>query len=288
MQVRRIGDTIDTLGEGPVWDVQEQAFYWLDIRGCLVRRYDWSSGRTQSWTLPEMVGSLAIRERGGLLLAMRSSISFFDPATGALERVAAPEAGRENMRFNDGKCDRQGRFWAGTMNDVVREPSGTLYRLDPQRGCVAQFNGLRTPNSLAWSPDGRIMYFADSRSQVIHAYPYEPATGELGAPRVFHTVEPPAIPDGATVDAEGFVWSALYGGSRVVRIAPDGRVDRTIELPVEQPTSCQFAGPNLDVLFITTARQRLTQEQLAQQPLAGALLAADVGVRGLPETRYRG
>jgi L-arabinonolactonase len=288
MQVRRIGDTIDILGEGPVWDVQDQAFYWLDIRGCLVRRYDWSSGRTQSWTLPEMVGSLAIRERGGLLLAMRSSIAFFDPATGALERVAAPEAGRENMRFNDGKCDRQGRFWAGTMNDVVREPSGTLYRLDPQRGCVAQFNGLRTPNSLAWSPDGRIMYFADSRSQVIHAYPYEPATGELGAPRVFHTVEPPAIPDGATVDAEGFVWSALYGGSRVVRIAPDGRVDRTIELPVEQPTSCQFAGPNLDVLFITTARQRLTQEQLAQQPLAGALLAADVGVRGLPETRYRG
>jgi sugar lactone lactonase YvrE len=288
MQVRRIGDTIDILGEGPVWDVQEQAFYWLDIRGCLVRRYDWSSGRTQSWTLPEMVGSLAIRERGGLLLAMRSSISFFDPATGALERVAAPEAGRENMRFNDGKCDRQGRFWSGTMNDLVREPSGTLYRLDPQRGCVAQFNGLRTPNSLAWSPDGRIMYFADSRSQMIHAYPYEPATGELGAPRVFHTVEPPAIPDGATVDAEGFVWSALYGGSRVVRIAPDGRVDRTIELPVEQPTSCQFAGPDLDVLFITTARQRLTQEQLAQQPLAGALLAADVGVRGLPETRYRG
>ena len=288
MQVRRIGDTIDILGEGPVWDVQEQAFYWLDIRGCLVRRYDWSSGRTQSWTLPEMVGSLAVRERGGLLLAMRSSISFFDPATGALERVAAPEAGRENMRFNDGKCDRQGRFWAGTMNDLVREPSGTLYRLDPQRGCVAQFNGLRTPNSLAWSPDGRIMYFADSRSQVIHAYPYEPANGELGAPRVFHTVEPPAIPDGATVDAEGFVWSALYGGSRVVRIAPDGRVDRTIELPVEQPTSCQFAGPNLDVLFVTTARQRLTQEQLAQQPLAGALLAADVGVRGLPETRYRG
>jgi L-arabinonolactonase len=288
MQVRRIGDTIDILGEGPVWDVQEQAFYWLDIRGCLVRRYDWSSGRTQSWTLPEMVGSLAIRERGGLLLAMRSSIAFFDPATGALERVAAPEAGRENMRFNDGKCDRQGRFWSGTMNDLVREPSGTLYRLDPQRGCVAQFNGLRTPNSLAWSPDGRIMYFADSRSQVIHAYPYEPATGELGAPRVFHTVEPPAIPDGATVDAEGFVWSALYGGSRVVRIAPDGRVDRTIELPVEQPTSCQFAGPDLDVLFITTARQRLTQEQLAQQPLAGALLAADVGVRGLPETRYRG
>jgi L-arabinonolactonase len=288
MNVRRVGDTSDVLGEGPVWDVQEQAFYWVDIRGCLVRRYDWATGGIESWTLPEMVGSLAVRERGGLLLAMKSSLSFFDPASGALERVCGPEAGRENMRFNDGKCDRQGRFWAGTMNDVVREPAGTLYRLDPQRGCVAQFNGIRTPNSLAWSPDGRIMYFADSRSQVIHAYPFETATGELGTPRVFHTVEPPAIPDGATVDADGYVWSAMYGGGRIVRIAPDGRVDRTIDLPVEQPTSCQFVGPNLDVLFITTARQRLTEEQLAQQPLAGALLAVDVGVRGLPEARYRG
>jgi L-arabinonolactonase len=288
MQVQRIGQTSDILGEGPVWDVQEQAFYWVDIRSCLVRRYDWGSGRTQEWTLPEMVGSLAVRERRGLLLALRSSLSFFDPASGALERVAAPEAGRENMRFNDGKCDRQGRFWAGTMNDIVREPSGTLYRLDAQRGCVAQLNGIRTPNSLAWSPDGRIMYFADSRSQVIHAYPFDTATGELGSPRVFFSVEPPAIPDGATVDAEGCLWSALYGGGRVVRITPDGRIDRTIELPVQQVTSCQFAGPGLDVLFITTAKQRMTEEQLAQQPLAGALFAAEVGVKGLPEPRYLG
>jgi sugar lactone lactonase YvrE len=192
------------------------------------------------------------------------------------------------MRFNDGKCDRQGRFWAGTMNDVVREPSGTLYRLDPQRGCVAQFNGLRTPNSLAWSPDGRTMYFADSRSQVIQAYPFDTGSGEIGTPRVFFSVDPPAIPDGATVDADGCLWSALYGGGRVVRITPDGRVDRTIEVPVAQVTSCHFAGPDLDVLVITTAKQRMTPEQLAQQPLAGALFAVDVGVRGLPEPRYCG
>lgn len=288
MQVRRVGETSDILGEGPVWDVREQAFYWVDIRGCAVRRYAWATRAVQTWTLPEMVGSLAVRERGGLLLALQSALAFFDPASGALERIAAPEAGRAQMRFNDGKCDRQGRFWAGTMNDSIREPTGTLYRLDPQRGCVAQFNGIRTPNSLAWSPDGRTMYFADSRSQTIHAYPYDTGTGELGVPRAFHTVEPPAIPDGATVDAEGFLWCALYGGWKVVRIAPDGRIDRSVELPVQQPTSCQFVGPGLDVLFITTAKQRLTEADLAQQPLAGALLAVDVGVKGLPEPRYQG
>ena len=288
MQVRRIGETIDVLGEGPVWDVQEQACYWVDIRACQVRRYDWNTGSVHSWTLPEMVGALAVREGGGLLLALQSSLAFFDPASGALERIAVPGGGQEGIRFNDGKCDRQGRFWAGTMHDSSREPVGTLYRLDPVRGCVATISGIRTPNSLAWSPDGRTMYFADSRTQVINAYPYGIASGEMGAPRPFFTVEPPAIPDGATVDVDGCLWCALYGGGRVLRITPEGRVDRTIELPVRQVTSCQFVGPALDVLFITTAKQRMTPEQLAQEPLAGALFAADVGARGVPEPRYRG
>ena len=126
MQVRRIGETIDVLGEGPVWDVQEQACYWVDIRACQVRRYDWNTGSVHSWTLPEMVGSLAVREGGGLLLALQSSLAFFDPASGALERIAVPGGGQEGIRFNDGKCDRQGRFWAGTMHDSSREPVGTL------------------------------------------------------------------------------------------------------------------------------------------------------------------
>lgn len=285
-QVRRIGDTIDVLGEGPIWDVREQAFYWTDIRSRLVRRYDWASGRVEAWTLPEMVGSLAVRERGGLLLAMRPSVSLFDPATGKLEIIAAPEADQPNMRFNDGKCDRQGRFWAGTMDDESRTPSGTLYRID-ERGCVPKLGGIKTPNSLCWSPDGTTMYFADSRTQVINAYPYDVHTGEIGAAREFHRVEPPAIPDGATVDAEGYLWVAYYRGGRVTRVAPDGRVDRAIELPVTQVTSCQFVGPNLDVLFITTANQRMTPEQLAAAPLAGALFAVEAGARGLPEARYR-
>ena len=286
--VRRIGDTSDILGEGPVWDVEEQAFYWVDIRSRVVRRHDWSTGSVRSWAMPEMVGSLALRRRGGLLVAMQTSISRFDPASGRFERIAAPEAGRENMRFNDGKCDRQGRFWVGSMDDGSRGPQGTLYRLDPTRGCVPMVTGVITPNSLCWSPDGTTMYFSDSRSRVIAAYPFDVASGELGTPRVFHRIEPPAIPDGATVDAEGHVWCALYGGSRVVRIAPDGRLVHSVALPVTQPTSCQFVGAGLDVLFITTAKQRLSPEDLERQPLAGALLALDPGVKGLPEARYAG
>lgn len=287
-EIRRIGHSNDILGEGPVWDVQQQAFYWVDIRGLALRRYDWRTGVVESWTMPEMVGSLAVRAGGGLLLAMQKAIAYFDPGTGSFEQVAAPEAGRANMRFNDGKCDRQGRFWVGSMNDVSREPAGTLYRLDRKRGCIPMVTGIITPNSLAWSPDGKTMYFSDSRSQVIAAYPFDPATGDIGAPKAFFRTEPPAIPDGATVDAQGYVWSALYGGWRVVRIAPDGRLDRTIELPVQQPTSCQFVGPDLGVLFVTTAKQRLAPDELAAQPLAGALLAFDVGVRGVPEARYAG
>jgi len=288
IDIQRIGATSDILGEGPIWDVREQAFYWVDIRKPAVQRYDWATQTVKSWSMPEMVGSLAVREKGGLVLALKSQIAFFDPATGALDHIAAPEAGRDAMRFNDGKCDRQGRFWAGTMNDVTRDPEGSLYRLDPARGCVAMERGIRIPNSLAWSVDSRTLYFADSPLRTIFSYSFDPDTGELGQRRSFAAVEGPAIPDGATVDAEGCLWSAHYDGWRVVRFMPDGRIDRIIDLPVQRPTSCQFGGPDLSVLFVTTARQKLTPEELARQPLAGAVLALNVGVKGVAEARYVG
>ena len=169
--IQRIGATSDILGEGPIWDVREQALYWVDIRKPAVQRYDWATRTVKSWSMPEMVGSLAVREKGGLVVALKSQIAFFDLATGALDRIASPEVGREAMRFNDGKCDRQGRFWAGTMNDVTRDPEGTLYRLDPVRGCVSMERGIRIPNSLAWSVDSRTLYFADSPLRTIFSYP---------------------------------------------------------------------------------------------------------------------
>lgn len=287
IDMQRVGEQTDVLGEGPVWDVQEQALYWVDIRKPAVRRYDGGNRKVSTWTTPEMVGSLAVRKQGGLLLALKSSLAFFDPQSGSIRRVASPEADRPSQRFNDGKCDRQGRFWAGTMNDAARQPDGTLYRFD-RSGCVAVESGITIPNSLCWSPDGRTMYFSDSWQRTICAYNFDPATGQAANKRPFATTAAPAIPDGATIDAEGCLWCAEYDGWRITRFAPDGRRMRSIDLPLQRPTSCVFGGPDLGTLFVTSATQKLSSEELAKQPLAGALLAMDVGVRGLPESRFNG
>jgi sugar lactone lactonase YvrE len=285
--IHRIGQTSDVLGEGPVWDPRARCLWWVDIRGPFVRRFDLRAERIDTWTMPEMVGSLAVRRRGGLLLAMKSALAYWDPDTGVTEKAAAPEADRAAQRFNDGKCDPLGRFFAGTMNDTAREPHGTLYRFDGRR-CDPLRGSITIPNSLAWSPDGRTMTFSDSWTREIGVFDYDPASGEMGGRRVLARIAPPAIPDGATFDAEGYLWVALYDGWRIARFAPDGRLDRTIDLPVQRPTSCQFGGPDLAVLFVTTASQRLTPADLDAQPLAGALLALDVGVTGVPEPRFNG
>ena len=284
--IRRVGTHNDILGEGPVWCDRAQVLYWVDIRAPAVRRFSPASGRTDTWPMPELVGSLAVGESGRLLVALSTALALFDPATGRLERVAEI-AGGPDQRFNDGKCDRQGRFWVGTMNNVTRAPEGSLYCFDGRGLREVVAGGIRIPNSLAWSPDDRTLYFADSLEQTIRAYPFDPAGARLGPDRDFARVEPPAIPDGATIDAEGGLWSAEYDGWRLTRYAPDGRVDRHVPLPVQRPTSCAFGGPGLDVLFVTTATQKLAPEDLARQPLAGALLALDVGARGLPEPRFR-
>lgn len=285
--ILRVGSQTDILGESPVWDVREQALYWVDIRGLLIRHFDFRSAEVSAWPVPEMAGSLAVREKGGLLLALKSGIAFFDPGTGGIESVAAPEPGRPDHRFNDGKCDPRGRFWAGTMNDVTRAPEGSLYRFDGA-SCVEFESGITIPNSLCWSRDARTMYFADSLKRTLFAYDYDPDRGEPGNKRVFATIAEPGIPDGSTVDAEDCLWCAEYGGWKVTRFAPDGRRMRSIDLPVKQPTSCMFGGPDLDILYVTTASQRLSAEERSQQPLAGALLAMDAGVRGLPEARFAG
>jgi sugar lactone lactonase YvrE len=292
MQLRpaleRIGGTVDLLGESPVWDDRAQALWWVDVRTPCIRRHDLRDGHTASFAMPELVGSIGLRQRGGLVVALASAIALFDPGRGMLERIAAPEAGIAHRRFNDGRCDRQGRFWAGTMQDVTRAPEGTLYRLDADARCTPAFNGIRAPNSLAWSPDGRTMYFADSYLQAIFAYPFDPIAGTVGERRVFATLDGTRMPDGSTVDAEGFLWNAEYDGWRITRYAPDGRVDRTLHLPVQRPTSCAFGGPGLDVLYVTTACQRLTEAERAAQPLAGALLALDPGARGVAEPQFEG
>ncbi|HVO87796.1 MAG TPA: SMP-30/gluconolactonase/LRE family protein [Casimicrobiaceae bacterium] len=282
----RIGTQTDILGESPLWHEQQRALYWVDIRRPALRKLHLHSGQLESWPLPDLVGSIAFCDDGGLLVALPDRIALFDPATRALQTLVRPAQQIEGHRFNDGRCDRQGRFWVGTMHNVTRAPEGVLYRLAAGRELQAVRSGIRIPNSLAWSPDGGIMYFADSLRYAIFAYDFDAETGEMRNERVFARTAPPAFPDGSTVDAEGYLWNAEFNGSRIVRYAPDGRIDRVVETPTRRPTCCAFGGPDLDILYVTTCSQQMTAAELAAEPLAGALLALEPGVRGLPEPRF--
>jgi sugar lactone lactonase YvrE len=277
------------LGEGPLWDPLDRALYWVDIKRREVHRFDPARGHDTWWPTPEEVGSLARRAGGGLVVALRSGFHFLDPETGAVRAVARPEPDRPENRFNDGKPDRRGRFWAGSMHDHEKAPTGALYRLDPDGACRRMVDGVICSNALCWSPDGRTMYHADTIRRVVWAWDSDPDHGEIANRRVFARLTgDEGAPDGATVDAEGFVWLAHWDGWRLTRRDPAGRIERVLRLPVQRPTCPAFGGPALDVLYVTSATIGLSAEALAEQPWAGGILALDPGVRGLPEARFRG
>jgi sugar lactone lactonase YvrE len=258
----------------------------VDVRQPAIRCFDHAGGDVVTWSMPDLIGSIAFAADGRLVVALPDRIALFEPTTERLETVARLHARIPDHRFNDGRCDRQGRFWVGTMHNITRAPEGVLYRLDRDRGeLLTTKSGICIPNSLAWSPDGRTMYFADSLRYAIFAYDFDTASGRMSNERTFVETRAPGFPDGSTVDAAGYLWNAEFNAWRVVRYAPDGRIDRVIELPSERPTSCAFGGPNLDVLYVTTASQWMSESEMAAQPMAGALLAIDTDVRGLPEPR---
>lgn len=279
----------DRLGECPLWDERAGVLWWVDSRAPALRRFDPAAGTVRSLALAGVTGSIALRDSGGLIAATAAGLHRLDPASGVLEPIADPEAHLPENRFNDGRCDRRGRFLAGTMSDVRRDPTGSLYRFEPDGRWTRLRADIIVPNSLAFSPDGRTLYFADTYRERIFACDYDPDSGATGGERLFaSTLGRPGRPDGSCVDAEGFLWNCEYGGWRVVRYAPDGRIDGAIPLPVANPTCCCFGGPGLDTLYITTATQRLTAEQLDTQPWAGSVLAVRPGVRGLAESRFAG
>lgn len=275
------------LGEGTLWDPVRQVLWWVDIWGREIHRTDPATGRDEVFATPEYVGCVGVRERGGLVVALASGFFFFEPGTETWTPVVAPADMRPDVRFNDGKPDRQGRFWSGTVfEDPPRKTEyvGALYRLDPDLSCHRMVDGIGSSNGLAFSPDGRTMYFADSQGGFVWAWDLDPATGDIDRRRVFIDVrDTGGCADGATVDAEGCYWTTLPESGKLSRYDPDGRLMRTIIMPTAIPTCCEFGGPDLDILYVTSARLRKLTE-----PMAGALFALDVGVRGLPLPFFKG
>lgn len=278
------------LGEGPCWHQEEQVLYWIDIYGKQIRRFDPEANCHQHWQLSEMIGTVAPRASGGLLIALENGLAFFDPSTGSLERLPAIDEHAET-RFNDGKCDPHGRFWVGTMDNIQEaRPMGRLYRVDHD-GTVNQMDeGIVISNGLAWSPDGTTMYYIDSPTKNVFAYDYDGATGDIANKRVAFTLnDEQGYPDGMTIDNEGMIWLAHWAGQRVCRWDPtSGTVLETIATPAPHTSCCCFGGPDLTQLYVTTARKGLSAEQLDASPLSGHLFRLETNIVGAPTYSFGG
>jgi sugar lactone lactonase YvrE len=271
------------LGEGPVWDAERQKLYWVDIQGQAIRLFDPESQTDQIISLGQMVGAVAPRAGGGLVAALQDGFALVDELTGEAKPVNGPLAGFPQNRFNDGKCDPQGRFWAGTMSlEKQRKPTGSLFLLDADHQIYKKLDGILVSNGLAWSQDGRLMYYIDTGLLRVDVFDFEPVTATLSNRRtVIRVPEELGHPDGMTIDEQGKLWIALWGGSAISRWDPaSGTLLELVRLPARLVTSCTFGGPDLDDLYITTARTGLDESVLAQQPQAGGLFRLRTGARG--------
>jgi sugar lactone lactonase YvrE len=278
------------LGEGTLWDPLAQCLWWLDIYSNKIWRYEPTSGRSQSFDTPVRPGCLGIRRSGGLVVAMGDGFYFFDPTSGLFQHIVDAEPQYVETRMNDGKTDRQGRFWSGTVFEAPGKAAsaiGSLYRLDVDLSCHKIVEGVLCSNGLAWSPDSRTMYFADSGRPCVWAWDFDAATGQIDSRREFVDLSgTEGVADGATVDEEGCYWLTVPLTGAVHRYDPEGHLMHTVKLPTDAPTCCEFGGRALDTLYVTTATLQRSPAELQDQPLAGGLFAVDVGVKGLPTTPF--
>jgi sugar lactone lactonase YvrE len=288
-EVQVVLDVHASVGEGPVWDERTNTLVWVDIMNNLVHVFDPASGQDRSVDVGQPVGAAGLRERGGLVLALRDGFAVLDADLGDLHWVAHVEQDIPTNRMNDGKCDAAGRFWAGTMAFSVTPGVASLYRLDPDYRVTRVLSNLTLSNGLDWTPDNRRMYYIDSRTQRVDAFDFDLEHGTLGERRTL--VDLPrevGLPDGMTVDSEGGVWVALHGGGALHRYTPDGQLERTLRVPARQVTCCAFGGADFGDLYITSMTHGVSEEALREQPLAGALFRARPGVRGRPAYRFAG
>ena len=298
LDVACIVDSRDAIGEGAFWCTEEQAVYWLGVlMPSAIHRYDPATKEHRSWPVPEIVTAMAKRRDGTLLVASENGLNVFDPGTGDYRHLAELEPHRPKNRSNDGAPDARGRFWIGTMQNnlgpggfghtdrrAVRQPVA----VEPGKPPVAAMDDLSITNGVAWSPDWTKLYVVNSMLNLIYVSDFDLETGTVGPRRIFSDVQDLGTPDGNTVDAEGFLWSARWDGHCVARISPDGTIDRIVPMPASLVTSCAFGGPALDTLYVTTARLGIDEATLAKYPQQGGLFAFKPGVEGLKRPFYAG
>ena len=291
-------DCQDKLGEGIFWCAEEQVIYWVDIAmPSFLQRYNPVTAEHKTWAMPEMITALAKRKDGTLFVTSHHGLNFFDPQSETLTQVATPEAHLPLNRANDGSSDPRGRFWYGSMTNNIADdgsdlpiPSstGTLYRVEPDLKVVAMDGPVGISNGTCFSPEGSILYFADTMAETIYAYDLDLDSGDISNKRVFSNLKGHGYPDGSTVDAEGYVWNARWEAACVIRFSPDGEIDRIVNIPASRVTCCAFGGANLDELYVTTSRMNVDPSEIEKHPQAGGLFALTPGVLGLPRPIFAG
>jgi sugar lactone lactonase YvrE len=286
---RCVLDIKATLGESPVWSSRDKALYWVDIQAPTLNRFDPVSRHNTAIPMPESIGSFALRRPAGFIVALRSGI-WLARSDGAIDRRILPAPyDPAHHRFNDGRCDAAGRFFVGYMNEKRDANSAALMRVDPDGTMTQVLDDMMISNGLAWSPDGRTMYHADTPTREIRAFDYDAATGTPSRPRTFARFQGETDrPAGGAVDSAGNYWTAFYNGGKVVQISPAGRILEEYAIPAMCPTMCAFGGPDLRTVYVTTARQLRDPEELARLPQSGGVFAMTVDVPGLPEPAFAG
>lgn len=277
----------NTLGEGIIWDAASACVWWTDIDGSKLYRYQSEDKQLDHWTTPERLGSFAlVSDSEFLICGFASGFAYFNPHSGELQWLEKIEQNNPDTRLNDGRADRQGRFWAGSMVESGDRGAGALYCFDQQLQVASKVSGLTISNGLCWSPDSTVMYHTDTPSRRIHAYDFDAATGAIANQRCLVRTEKGCFPDGSSVDAEGYIWNAQWGASQVVRYSPEGEVDFVLPLPVSQPTCVAFGGPRLDRLFVTSATQGFDEQTLSAEPEAGNVLVFQTNISGIADARF--
>jgi sugar lactone lactonase YvrE len=292
-EIECVCNSQDGLGESPIWVEKEKSLYWSDHLGPNMKRLNTATQELKVWKMPEQVGSFAFREKGGLIAGTNSGFHTIDLESGEFKKVIDPEPDMLTNRLNDGKIDRSGRYWCGSMDAQLEEKTGHIYRLNPDNSCqkmASDFNFI-VSNGIAFSPDNKRMYFGDTRGGMIYTFDFDMESGVISNQKeFFSTKNMEGMVDGATVDRDGYYWFALVrAGCKILRVDPKGRLDLVVDMPVPSCTCVTFGGDNYETLYVTTARAFLSEDTLEKYPQSGNIFAVHgLGVRGFPEPLFAG